>query len=42
MTLGRAIPLWQDGLQLDGNTRRSAVGRSAVDGVVESDVVIVG
>ena len=42
MTLGRAIPLWQEGVEFDATTRRSAVGRSAVDGVVESDVVIVG
>ena len=37
MTLGRAIPLWQEGARFDASSRRSAV-----DGVVESDVVIVG
>ena len=37
MSLGRAIPLWQDGEQFNATTRRNAV-----DGVVESDVVIVG
>jgi len=42
MSLGRAIPLWQDGVEFDAATRRGAVGRGAVDGVVESDVVIVG
>ena len=35
MLLGRAIPLWQDGVQFDASTRRDAV-----EGVVESDVVI--
>ncbi len=37
MTLGRALPLWQEGARFDASSRRSAV-----DGVVESDVVIVG
>ena len=42
MTNGRVIPLWQDGVEFDAATRRSTGERSAVDGVVESDVVIVG
>ena len=37
MSDGRAIPLWQEGVQFNATTRRNAV-----DGVVESDVVIVG
>jgi ribulose 1,5-bisphosphate synthetase/thiazole synthase len=37
MSFGRAIPLWQEGVQLNVTTRRNAV-----DGIVESDVVIVG
>jgi len=37
MSLCRAIPLWQDGVEFDAATRRGAV-----DGVVEFDVVIVG
>ena len=42
MTDARAIPLWQDGVEFDADTHSSVVGRSAVDGVIESDVVIVG
>ena len=37
MLLGRAVPLWQEGVQFDASTRRSSA-----DGVVEVDVVIVG
>ena len=42
MSLCRAIPLWQEGVEFDPATRRGVVGRVAVDCVVESDVVIVG
>jgi ribulose 1,5-bisphosphate synthetase/thiazole synthase len=37
MTLGRAIPLWQEGMRFDKSTLRGTV-----EGVVEVDVVIVG
>ena len=37
MTLGRAIPLWQEGVRFDESTLRGTV-----EGVVEVDVVIVG
>lgn len=40
MSLCRAIPLWQDGVEFDAATRRGAVGRGAVDGVVEFDVAL--
>ena len=42
MSLGRAIPLWQDDVEFNAATHHNTGERSAVDGVVESDVVIVG